>query len=319
MTTIRTTTMPLATRKPAAGMGAALQSTGGGSSPWWAPYLFIAPFIIIFLVFTAYPIIYSVWLSMQQTFGPRTRTFIGLSNYQFLLRDPLFLKAMWNTTVFAAASVFIQLPLALGLAMLLNRPKMKGRAVYRLIFFSPSLVGIVFVAMMFSLIFERRTGLLNIALARLTIGAWDVDFPWLQEYVMLAMVLAALWMYVGFNMIYFLAALQNVSPDLVDAARVDGAGPWHRFIHVTLPAIRPVGTFVVLLSLIGSFQLFELPWVLLGGAGPDNQGLTVVMYLFQTGFVANELGYASSIGWVMAVILGAFAIGQRIVGRVDES
>jgi ABC-type sugar transport system permease subunit len=242
---------------------------------------------------------------------------VGISNFRFLLSDPLFWKALRNTAVFAAASVFIQLPLSLGLALLLNRPDIKGRTIFRLIFFSPSLVGFVFVATMFSLIFEKRTGLLNVALHRM-IG-FDLDFPWLQEHVMAAMIIAALWMYVGFNMVYFLAALQNVSEELVEAAMVDGAGWWHRFWHITVPAIRPVATFVVLLSIIGSFQLFELPFILLTGAGPNNQGLTVVMYLFQVGFQQGDLGYASAIGWMLAVLLGLFAISQQVLTRKEDA
>jgi ABC-type sugar transport system permease subunit len=118
-----------------------------------------------------------------------------------------------------------------------------------------------------------------------------------------------------------LAALQNVSKDLSEAAMVDGAGPLARFWNVTLPAIRPVASFVVLLSLIGSFQLFELPWVLLNNsAGPNDQGLTVVMYLYQQGFgsVNTDLGYASAIGWALALLLLAFAMLQHQVARASE-
>lgn len=283
---------------------------------WWAPYFFIAPFVVVFAVFTIYPLYQSVALSFQQTYGPKSATYVGLANFHNLLEDRLFWKAVRNTAVFTCASIFIQLPCSLALAMLLNRPKLKGRAFFRLIFFSPSLVGLVFVAMIFALIFEKRTGLLNVLLHRYT--GFDPDFPWLQEYVMPAMILASLWMYVGFNMVYFLAALQNVSRDLLEAAEVDGAGAWSKFWHVTIPAIRPVATFVVLLSLIGSLQLFELPYVLLGGGGPDNQGLTVVMYLYQCGFQVGDLGYASAIGWLLALVLMAFAIGQRVISRRDE-
>jgi ABC-type sugar transport system permease subunit len=113
-------------------------------------------------------------------------------------------------------------------------------------------------------------------------------------------------------MVYFLAALQNVDHDLMDAAQVDGAGPWSRFLHIILPAIRPVAGFVVLVSAIASFQLFELPYLLFDNtAGPDNQALTVVMYLFQTGFSNGDLGYASAIGWVLALILVSLALIQR--------
>jgi ABC-type sugar transport system permease subunit len=134
-----------------------------------------------------------------------------------------------------------------------------------------------------------------------------------------AMIIAAFWMYVGFNMVYFLAALQNVSKDLLEAAEVDGANAWQRFLNVTIPAILPVGTFVVLLSFIGSMQLFELPYLLVGaGGGPDKQGLSVVMYLFDKGFTVGDLGYASAIGWLLAMILFAFAMAQKFLGRVEE-
>lgn len=285
---------------------------------WWAPYFFITPFVVLFVVFTIYPLCYSVVLAFQQTYGPSTAAFVGFDNFVFLFGDELFWKAVRNTFYFAAGSVFLQLPCALGLAILMNRPDLKGRSFFRLIFFSPSLVGLVFVGVIFALIFEKRTGLLNVILFRFTFGWFDPDFPWLQEYAMPALILAALWMYTGFNMIYFLAALQNVSRDLVEAAMVDGATAWDRFVHVTLPAIRPVAVFVLLLSLIGSFQLFELPYLLLGGGGQDNQGLTIVMYLYQTGFITNDLGLASAIGWLLAMLLGFFALVNFFVIKRGE-
>lgn len=136
---------------------------------------------------------------------------------------------------------------------------------------------------------------------------------------MTGLIVAGLWMYVGFNMVYFLAALQNVDRSIEEAALVDGAGPWQRFRHVTIPAIRPVAGFVILLSIIGSFQLFELPFVLLNNtAGPDNRGLTIVMYLYQTGFEIGDLGYASAIGWSLAILLMILAVGLRLVLRRYE-
>jgi ABC-type sugar transport system permease subunit len=280
-------------------------------------YMLLGPFLVLFLVFTAYPIGRSLLLSTQQTFGPGTSVSVGTDNYKAIFRDPLFYKALFNTSLFTLGSVFIQLPLSLGLAMLLNKPGLRGRSLFRVIFFAPSLVGLVFVAMIFSLLLEKRTGLLNRVL-HATIG-FPLDFPWMQQYVMGALIIAALWMYVGFNMVYFLAALQNVSPELDEAAQIDGAGPWQRFLNVTLPAIAPVGGFVVLLSVIGSFQLFELPWIMFQGPGYDNRGLTVVMYLFQAGFEVGDLGYASAVGWVLAVILIGAAAAQRLLSKGHES
>jgi len=281
-----------------------------------APYALAAPFVLIFAVFIIIPLARAGILALQQTYGPQAAEFVFLNNFTELARDPLFWRAIGNTLIFTLASVFIQLPLALGLAMLLNRPGLRGRGIYRLIFFSPQLMGLVFVATLASIIFEKRSGLLNQVL-HWGFGV-SLDFPWLQTFVMPTLILTTLWMYVGFNMVYFLAALQNVDKSLLEAASIDGAGPWARFRHVTIPAIRPVASFVVLLSIIGSLQLFELPYVMLNAtAGPANRGLTIVMYLYQSGFEVGDLGYASAIGWVLALMLVGFAIVQARLARSE--
>jgi ABC-type sugar transport system permease subunit len=280
----------------------------------FAPWFFLLPFIAIFGVFTLVPLLDAIRLAFRQTYGPGFSKPVGLDNFIHLASDPLFWTAAKNTVLFTAGSVFIQLPLSLLLAMVLNRPGIRGRAALRLVFFAPSLVGVVFVAMIFLMLLEKRTGLINVAL-HATIGL-DLDFPWLETHIMPALILATLWQYVGFNMLYFLAALQNVSQELVEAATLDGAGPLGRFWNVTVPSIRPIATFVILLSIIGSFQLFELPFVLLqGSGGPSNRGLTIVMDLYQTGVETGDLGYASAIGWTMGLALIGFAVAQRILAR----
>ena len=149
-----------------------------------------------------------------------------------------------------------------------------------------------------------------------------LETKWLQNpaLVMPALVLTSLWMHVGFNMIYFLAALQAVDKDLYDAAHVDGANKWQRFVHVTLPGIRPVAALVVILATIGSFQLFELPYVMLGQSpGPANAGLTIVMYLYINGFEAGDLGYAATVGWALAFGLLVLALVQmRLSSRWEK-
>lgn len=310
-------------------------SASGGSGR--AAWLFLAPFLAVFAVFTLYPLGLSGVLAMQRTHGPGHSIFVGLQNFRGLLADPLFHRAALNTFVYTLGSVFVQLPMALGLAMLLNRPGLRGRGVYRLIFFSPQLMGLVFVAMLAVLVFEKQTGLLNVVLER-ALGGWLepgqvffwrsrslagvtwLDFPWLQTFVMPMLILASLWMYVGYNMVYFLAALQGVDRSLIEASSVDGAGPLVRFWHVTVPAIRPVASFVVLLSVVGSLQLFELPYIILDQtAGPENRGLTIVMYLYQNGFEQGDLGYASAIGWILGLILALAAIIQFRWLRKEEN
>ncbi len=289
--------------------------------PRWAPWFFVAPWLLGFATFVAWPLGRSLVLSCLQTYGPGTTVYVGLANFRYLLHDELFWKALANTVRFTLGCVGVQLPVALGLALLLNRPSLRGRAGVRLVFFAPSLVGLAFAALLVALMFERRTGLVDAGLHSL-FSSWDPDFPWLEQYVMTALILAAVWLYAGFNMVYFLAALQGVSPELLEAAAIDGAGPWQRFWHVTLPEIRPVAGLVVLMSVAGSFQLFELPYLMFNTtgdpAGPDNSALTVVMYLYQMGFLSGDLGYASAIGWVLAVLLISLALLQRWLARREE-
>jgi len=277
----------------------------------YAPYLFVAPFLVLFCTFGLYPLVKSIVLSFFITSGPTSRIFVGLDNFRFLFTDPDFGRACLNTAVFAAFSVFLQLPMSLGLALLLNRKDLRGRNLFRLCFFSPRLVGMVFVGVLFSLIFAARFGLLNVALHRLFGASLETDWLNTKPLIMPALVLTSLWMYVGFNMIYFLAALQNVDRTLYEAATVDGAGAWQQFWHVTLPGIKPVAIFVIILSTIGSFQLFELPYLMLGNSrGAGDAGLTIVMYLYENGFVTGDLGYASTIGWTLALGVLILAIGQ---------
>lgn len=279
-----------------------------------APYLFVTPFLAVFALFGLYPILQSLYLSLYATDGPRSHVFIGLSNYQFLLADPDFHQAVWNTLVFAFWSLCVQLPLALGLALLLNQPWLRARSFLRLAFFTPNLIGSAFVAVLFGILYVPRYGLVNRALHPMGL---PIDTKWLSEpgMVMPALVLASLWMYVGFNMVFFLAALQAVDKELYEAARVDGAGAWRQFLAVTLPGIRPVAIFVLVTSTIGSLQLFELPYIMLQGAGPGNSGMTVVMYLYQNGFVTGDLGLASAVGWTLAAgVLGTSLAQLRLTG-----
>ncbi len=286
-----------------------------------APYLFVSPFLILFGIFGVYPIFKSILLSTYATNGPKDHRFVGLANYSFLLGDADFHTAVWNTLVFTLASVFIQLPLSLGLALLLSQKWVKGRDFFRLAFFTPNLVGQAFVAVLFGVLFVPQYGLINQGSHLLF--RTPLDIKWLQDpaLVMPALVLASLWMYVGFNMIYFLAALQAVDQELYEAAKVDGANGWQQFFAVTLPGIKPVAVFVLITATIGSFQLFELPYLLLGnGSGPNKAGLTIVMYLYNTGFVTGDLGLAAAIGWTLALgVLVISLVQMRLTGAWKQA
>ena len=286
----------------------------------WTPWLFLAPFLLSFGSFFAWPAVRSLVLSFEQTFGPKTSVFVGLINFRFMLHDPFFWTAVGNTLMFTLAAVLVQIPIALGLALLLNRADLRGRRLFRLIFFAPSIVGVAFVAITYSIILEKRTGFINGSLHHF-FPSWDPDFPWLDQYVMPSLIIAQAWLSAGFYMIYFLAALQNVPGELLDAAHIDGAGAWQRFRYVTLPEIRPVLNLILLLIVIGSLQIFELPYLLYNetnGNGPENKALTIVTYLFQTGFRSGDIGYASAIGWLLTLVLVGLTLVQRRLTQKEE-
>jgi len=293
-------------------------ATAGGHRSRRAPWLFLAPYLVLTAVFFLYPFVNSIWLAFHQTNGPRTSVFVGGANFAFILQDPVFYTALRNTTVYALCSVCIQLPLSLGLALLLNAGRSRMKNAFRLMIFSPQLVGQIFVGVLFAVIFTPRYGLFNRGLQSLV--GWGLEERWLANpsLVMPALIVVSLWMYVGFNMVYFLAALQNVDETLVEAARIDGAGPWQVFRHVTLPQIKPVAVFVVVMSTIGSYQLFELPYALLRGFGPRNSGMTIVGYLYTTAFDSGDLGTGAAIGWLLALIIFTISTIQLRATRAME-
>ncbi len=272
-----------------------------------APYLFIAPFYILFVVFMGYPLVSSLVMSLYEMRGFQSRIFVGIGNFVDLFGDPIFWKSLRNTAYFAAGTLTLQLPIALLLAILLNSKFVKGKNILRLAFFAPVLVAGVFVAIIFNLVYDQRAGLVNEEFI-----FFGKEIGWLNEenYVMPAVILTGVWQWAGFNMIYFLAGLQGIRQELYEAAAVDGANWWQAFLHVTLPSLRPVIAFVFVVSMIGSLQLFDLPYILTNGGEPADAGSTIVMYLYKNGFQFMRLGYAATIGWVLFFIIAVISIVQ---------
>jgi len=285
-----------------------------------APYLFLLPLILILGVFFLWPLGQSLNLSLYTTAGPHTRRFVGLGNYRFLIaHDRLFWLACANTIAYTIAFLLIQIPASLCLAILLNHPEVRLKSALRFCFFSTYLVGQVFVAVVFFALLGPRRGLVNELLS--AILGRTVEIGWLTQpdLALVTVLLAGLWLSIGYGMVYFLAALQSVDANLYEAAALDGAGRWSVFWHVTLPGIRPVLIFLVIVGTIAGFQLFELPYVLLQGPGPNYRALTIVMYLYSTAFDRGDLGYSAAIGWVLVFLLGAVTAAQlKITGALRE-
>lgn len=285
-----------------------------------APYLFLAPYLILAAVFFIYPLIDATRLAFYQTHGALAREWVGTANFSFLWRDGNFHQAVFNTTIFAFCNSALMLPLSLGMALLLNTRNGRFKGFFRVLFFSPNFVGQIFVGILFTVIFIPRYGLINRFLQ--TLFGWGLETEWLTDpaMVMPALIITNLWMYVGFNMIYFLAALQSVDESLVEAARIDGAGPVQVFWNVTLPAIKPVAVFVFIVCMINSFQLFELPWAMFKGTfGPGNSSITMVGYLYDAAFNTGDLGLASAVGWVLGCFIMFVSLVQiKVLGTGKE-
>ncbi len=295
-----------------------------------APWVFLAPFFVLFAVFWAWPLARSLILSLHHTSSPQHETFVGLGNYAFLLNDPVFWQAAWNTTRYTVLFVGCELLIALALALALHHPRLRLRGPLRFAFFSPHLVGGVFVGLLFSLLLAQRFGLVNVWLDHLS-GALHALLPFIPAsgaelnwsgrpgLARLAVLIASLWLSVGYAMLFLLAALQAVDGDLYEAAQLDGARPWQRFLHITLPALRPTLGFLALMGTIGAFQLFELPYVLFNnGSGPDRATLTIIMYLYQQGFQTGDLGYAAAIGWAFTAMVLVWSVIQVRMMRGRE-
>ncbi len=281
--------------------------------PRRTPWLFLLPFAAVFATFTVYPLLESVRLSMRQMVGNAVDVYVGGSNYGVLLSDPVFWDSMGRTAYFAGLSLLVQLPVALAMALMVHQRRLVGRAFFRTAFFMPVLVGAAFIGVSFVRLYGLQDGALNQILSLVGIPAVD----WLRgpQVVMNTLVLTGIWMFAGFNMVYFLAGLQGIPTELYEAAEIDGANVWQRFRNVTVPGIWPIAAFLITASTIGSFGLFDLPWILMVRGGPGRASTTVMVYLYERGFLVGDLGYAAAMGWAVTVFLLLLALLQLKISR----
>ncbi len=290
--------------------------------PWWrshlrrqevlVAYLFILPWIIGFLVFTAGPILVSFALSFTHYKIITPATVVGLDNYTAMIRDRNFWQSLRVTTIYTFGSVPLNVALGYLLALMLNQ-KIKGLSFWRTTFFMPSIVPILAVSYLFAWIFNPNIGLVNGLLRQ--VGIHGPQWFSSREWVIPTFIIMSLWG-VGGGMVLYLAALQGVPTALYDAAKADGANAWRRFYHVTLPMTSPVIFFNFLMGLIGSFQVFASAFFVTSG-GPANASLFYVLYLFRNGWEYFRMGYASALAWVLfLIIMGATLVTFKLSGRL---
>ncbi|OAS89088.1 MULTISPECIES: carbohydrate ABC transporter permease [Metabacillus] len=274
------------------------------------PYIFVSPFILSFLLFSLYPSIKAIIMSFQQVLPGQT-TFIGVSNYSRVF-NPTFLKALSNTSIYVILTVIILVITPIVLAVLLDSKIVKFKTFFRASLFLPALASTIVSGMVFRLMFgETDTAAANQIMNWLGLGS--VDWRYNAWSGMFLMVLLCSWRWMGVNILYFLAALQNVPKELYEAAEIDGASTIKKFYYVTLPFLKPVTIFVTTISVIHGFRMFEESFVFWEAGSPGNIGLTVVGYLYQQGIQQNDMGFGAAIGVVLMLIIFVVSFIQLIL------
>jgi len=269
--------------------------------PYVVAAVFLLPFLIVFGVFRVWAVANAIVMSFQEMEGIGVARWTGFDNYIRLLSDATFLTALKNTAFYTAGTLLILIPLPLVLAAVLRSPLVARASAFRSTIFLPVLTSLVVVSVVFSLLLATN-GLLNSFL-----GLFGVPpLRWLEarNLAVPAMIIMAVWRWTGINIIYFTTGLANIPRDMYEAASVDGAGAFRKFWNVSVPLSKPIILFVTVLTIFGGMQLFVEPFILWGtGGGPGQGGLSVVVYLYRTAFTSFQLGYASAIGVVLALII----------------
>ena len=272
-----------------------------------AAWLFLAPSLVLFLAFTVVPVISAFIISFTEWNLFNAVNFVGFGNYVGLLHDEIFLKVLGNTGYFVLVSVPIQIAIALLCALALNRG-VRGQTFFRVVYFLPVVTSTVAAALVWSWLFNSNFGLINAGLS--LVGVTDLPkCMGSTKWAMPAVIIVSIWQNLGYAMVLFLAGLQNIHQEVRDAAELDGATGWDRFWTITLPLLSPTMFFVLIISIIGSFQVFELVFVMTK-AGPANATNTLVYYIYQNGFQFYQMGYASAAAMILFLIVLVFTLAQ---------
>ncbi|UOQ87314.1 carbohydrate ABC transporter permease [Gracilibacillus salinarum] len=274
------------------------------------PYIFVSPFIISFIVLTLYPAIRGIMMSFQSVL-PGQVEFIGLANYERVF-NPTFYKALMNTSIYVVLTVVILTILPIIFAVILDSKLVKLKTLFRASLFMPTLASTIVAGMIFRLMFgETDSGAANQIIS--LFGLDPVNWRYHAWSGMFLMVLLCVWRWLGVNILYFLAALQNVPNELYEAADIDGASIFQKFRFVTLPFLKPVTIFVVTISIINGFRMFEESFVFWEAGSPNNIGLTVVGYIYQQGIQQNDMGFGAAIGVILMIIIFIISFIQLIL------
>lgn len=279
-------------------------------------WMFISVTIVTFLVFILYPVINSFFLSFHSVKGI-VQKFNGFNNYKRMFQDVLFYKALGNTFIYLIIQVPIMLTLGMFLATLLNSKKLRFKTFFRTAIFLPCVTSLVAYSVLFKMIFAPN-GIINHLLTSLKIIGAPIE--WLSDPTLakVVIILALLWRWTGYNMIFYLAALQNVPAETYEAAEIDGASNFQQFFHITIPQLKPIILFTTIMSTIGTLQIFDEPMNLTRG-GPGNATLSISQYIYNQSFVyAPNFGYAATLSYVVVFIVAILAIIQIKMAGEDS-
>ena len=274
----------------------------------WA-YLFIIPFFASFLTFSIYPIFYSLYISFHD-YNPLTLAMkpVGWSNYARLFASDYFWSSVLNTIEIWLISIIPQLIIALTLSLILNERWVKGKNALRSIYYFPNLITPITIGMLFTLLFGYPGGAINNLFTSLGIFSQAVDFKnttWLAKTVG---GIAICWQNFGYNIIFITAGLHSISTDVYEAAEVDGANAWQRTTKITMPLLRPIMLYIMITSIIGGLQSFDIPKMLFGGATDSYATRTRVLYMYESAFENWQFGYGAAAAYTIALIIGAFSL-----------
>ncbi len=268
---------------------------------------FLSPTMIVFSAFVLFPVLFSFYLSFQEwnMFGGK-REFIGLANYSAILKNPEFWDVLKNTAVYTIGTVPLNMMLSLVIAFFLNK-KLAGKKILRTMFFTPVIMSSVAAAVIWRWVYEPNFGLANYLLGLLHIPAVN----WLNDptAAMFALIVMGVWKSFGFNMVLFSAGLQGIPRHYYEAAEIDGAGRWRQFWNITIPLLSPTTFFVLIMTVIGSFQVFDTVYVLTSG-GPLGTTKVLVFYLYEQAFKYFDMGYASAVAYLLFAIVFILTMAQ---------
>jgi len=263
-------------------------------------YLFIAPFFVLFLIFQLFPLIWSFVLSFYEWNGLKVKEFVGVSHYIALMKDEMFLECMRNSFIYWISSIVLVLPLSLIVASTLNNPHNKGSKIYQTILFLPYICAAVSMGLVFYIIFDYNSGLINNLLT--AVGIQKV--PWLisTKLSKIPVIILCTWRVVPWYMLIFYSGLQSISKELFEAAIIDGANVFQKLFRITIPSLAPIIFFCLINLSIESFRRFSEPFILTRG-GPATSSMSLVQYLYNNAFTLFKLGYASAVGYALTFVL----------------